>query len=66
LINTRSFKQTGEHKLRSFHLSCENHNTVFDITYGRTTENVRNQQDPVNTYIKIKHKSRLLRITVYS
>jgi len=36
-----------DHSLR------KNHNTAFDITYGRTTEDVRNH-DPLNTYIKIK------------
>jgi len=36
------------------HPPRENYNTAFDITYGRTTENVRNQHDPVNTYIEVK------------
>jgi len=32
----------------------ETHSSAFNITYGRTTEDVRNQLDPVNTYIRVK------------
>jgi len=38
----------------SYDPSRENRNTAFDITYGRTTEDVRNQHDTVHTYIKVK------------
>jgi len=37
-----------DHSLR------ENHSHAFDITYGCTSEDVRNQHDSVNTYIKVK------------
>jgi len=33
-----------DHSLR------ENHSHAFDITYGRTSEDVRNQHDPVNLH----------------
>jgi len=38
----------------TYHSPHENHNTAFDITYGRTTEDVKNRHDPVNIYIKVK------------
>jgi len=40
--------ENASHSLR------ENHSHAFDITYGRTSEDVKNQHDPVNTYIKVK------------
>jgi len=32
----------------------ENNHELLNLTYGRTTEDVRNQHDSVNTYIKLK------------
>jgi len=32
----------------------ETRNYAFDVTYGRIMEDVKNQHDPVNTYIKVE------------
>jgi len=32
----------------------ENNHALLNLTYGRTTEDVRNQHDPINSYIKLK------------